>query len=47
VEVRQVGAREVIVIDDDDGEVLQVEGAWENGQDGDLMFNEPVVVDGE
>lgn len=41
VEVRQIGKRQVIVIDDDD----EVELVGEDGQDGDLMFNEPVVVD--
>lgn len=45
VEVRQVGSRQVIVIDDDDEVEGEVEVVGEDGQDGDLMFNEPVVVD--
>jgi hypothetical protein len=45
VEARQIGAREIIVIDDDDEEEVRVEDVTGNGQDDDLMFNEPVVVD--
>jgi hypothetical protein len=45
VEAMQIGAREIIVIDDDDEEEVRVEDVTGNGQDDDLMFNEPVVVD--
>jgi hypothetical protein len=45
VEARQMGAREVVVIDDDDEEEGRVGDVVGDGQDGDPMFNTPVVVD--
>jgi hypothetical protein len=45
VEARQIGAREVVVIDDDDEEEGRVGDVVGDGQDGDPMFNTPVVVD--